>query len=380
MRYISYLFLALALVRAEPAAAGLYGVQPLSRLIETADAIVAARVIGSVPFIPVTLDISKSFKGTLQPGSIASASVPHSVGARVPWLQDAYGVWFLKASGPEWTVLPTATGDISHEDLFYRLSEDAGETSLARGSFETVEDQVVAALSALLLRNDSGRLGPLAASFGIDSGQLRLSAALFGIDSDATRQLYRECVDHSDPSVRERGLVGLIYLGKKSAILKLTGEIEAGRISDSTPIALGIEAHFRNPDPEAIEALGKIVNSPKVSRELRVAAAYALEAIHTVETLPLLVQLLDSKDGALRYRGMFGLAAFANNYPMPTRENFANMGYLSPQTGDWPYRTEDTRQHVPGVDAFEADEQKYLDFWRNWYNDVRFDLQLPPNP
>jgi hypothetical protein len=126
-----------------------------------------------------------------------------------------------------------------------------------------------------------------------------------------------------------------------------------------------ISEKFRNTSPAAVTTLARLT-APAPDRDLRVAAATALAAIHTKEALPHLAALLDDPDRELQALGVGGLAMFANNIPI---------GLHHPAPGEWKYRTEETmRNSVMSADVIARDPGRYLGFWKTWWAAHRAEL------
>ncbi len=336
----------------QAAIAGLYGVHPLEELSEQADEIVIARVVRSGDGVPFVLDILESVAGSVQPGATTEVVVTEPFLTVGQTMTGAHGLWFVVQDGPGWRVLPVASGDITSEDPFYRLQEGADQSLLPLESSFTGANLVLSKLSA------TPTYGP--------RDRDRLAAAIAGMDSDAVMRMLRQASTNKDVAVREFGLAGRLDRSDPAAAIELSEEVEAGRLGTSRLAALSMETGYRSSNASGVSALGRIIFDPKSSQELQYAAAAALRGIHSEECLELFSRLMDASDSTLRYAGAFGMAAYANNFPIQTSENVASLGYLSPQPGDWKTRTEETMLHVPSLEDFADDEQKYLNFWRQW--------------
>jgi hypothetical protein len=131
-------------------------------------------------------------------------------------------------------------------------------------------------------------------------------------------------------------------------------------------VVLGICEHYRQTSAPGVAALTDLASSSSGSVSLRRCSAHALRAIHTKESLPGLLQLLDSSDQTVRYEAVFGLASFANGLPVQVPSNTANLEFLRP-SGNSPLATADTRANMPSLPEFRSNEQKYLNFWRQWW-------------
>ena len=183
-------------------------------------------------------------------------------------------------------------------------------------------------------------------------------------------RLYTKLSQSSSSSRKALGVAGLIRRGDLTALGRL--EIEGQELSQSSEgrlLEFGI-AYYRNPDPGGVAILGRLANSRGLRLSLRKASAGALASIHTRESLPYLLQLLDSPDPELQSWGAGGMAMFANLGPNPQIARTP----MSPQiTGreNAPFRTNDTMANFAMGKAFEVNSQKYIQFWKNWWAENR---------
>jgi hypothetical protein len=130
-------------------------------------------------------------------------------------------------------------------------------------------------------------------------------------------------------------------------------------------IAFSIEGYYRNDDAKSIATLGKWAVGASTGRPLRKAAANALALIHSPETIPHLVSLMESGDVDLEALGTGGLAMFANGV---RKIGAGPMAHFSPSSAPGKYRSEETIQRFTlDVDRFKADRAGNLAFWRSWW-------------
>jgi len=128
---------------------------------------------------------------------------------------------------------------------------------------------------------------------------------------------------------------------------------------------------FRAADAPSIAALGQSAVGSANPATFRQAAAHALAAIHTIQTLPYLSTLLNDMDADLRVEAIRGLGAFANGLPVQTAARVPSLAYLQlPPSA--PFRTTDTLANFAlGSNAIQRDEAAYLSFWKQWWTEQR---------
>jgi hypothetical protein len=132
-------------------------------------------------------------------------------------------------------------------------------------------------------------------------------------------------------------------------------------------VAARLLSSFRSTDPDVIAALGVVANDPDAHPSLQAAAAMALRAVHTRETLPYLALLLDTPDLARQIDGVFGLSGFANGFDIQTPGNTASMGWLN-NSRPTAYTTVETMDHLLlsfTTDSVKRDEM--VSFWKAWW-------------
>ena len=89
-------------------------------------------------------------------------------------------------------------------------------------------------------------------------------------------------------------------------------------------------------DAAAVDALVEFAKSP--ADDVREAAIHALRTIGSARTVSLFVQALDDKVQMIRYDAVLALAEIERNWSL-----------------------------APSVDAFQADEKKYIAAWKSWW-------------
>lgn len=365
MKSAATLLCLVGFLHAPTANAGPYARVPLDRLVNSADGIVVAAMVQQADgssSLQIPLEVKKVFKGDIAQGSIVYVAPPPELRTIPKGQARVQGVWFLKRIDAEWTAMPTSAGDIAFPDLLYQ-TEPADTVGLANTQANaTALDRVILELSGSIL---SGK-------------QLTLLEAMLGTRSAVARELYSTAARSANASVRGFGLAGLIRENDPSSISQL--EQEATRqpaLQNDASILVSVQELYRSPALTGIQALGRIALSKKHSDALRVGAANALMAIHSKDSVAFLATLLDDPSPEMRFRGLFGLASFANGFPIQTPQSIASMSYLTPEAPGWKYRSGETMRHVPSVDAFRADEPSYMKFWKDWWSRVRHEFAAP---
>lgn len=146
----------------------------------------------------------------------------------------------------------------------------------------------------------------------------------------------------------------------------LRPEALSADLTTSTPgadiLASAIQHQFRNLDPAAVAALGRMAASPTASPAIQNAAAQALVAIHSAAAMPALNLLLDSSSPTMQLYGAQGVSYFVNGVGVQTVGKMAGLDYLNSQQPS-PYRTLDTDRHIGYA---SGEQQSFIRYWRTW--------------
>lgn len=126
---------------------------------------------------------------------------------------------------------------------------------------------------------------------------------------------------------------------------------------------------WRNQDPAAVAALGKIVRTPGATTLIS-AAAEALMTIHTKDTVPHLASLLTSADPELQNMAIRGLSLFVNGAPVLTADGIRRMAYLTEDRSTG-FKDEAVASYVavggPPADLRDA----YVEAWQAWWTRMK---------
>ncbi len=261
------------------------------------------------------------------------------------------GVWFVKSSTAGWTIQPTAMGDVNFSNIYLPVPSEPLGAVYQISPTASVIDKVA---------------NEIAAAIDVTNGQspLMLPLQLGWLDITNSPVLQQALVRFGSSGVaplQTLGLQGLIRSGDAPSLAK----VASTPILQADPSVVSAVCDYRNADVGGIGALGALT-STGLPVAMRTCAAHALRNIHTKETLLFLAALLDGDTNDLRYEGVAGLASFANNFPIQTPANTANMGYLTSQ-GKTQYSTDDVRKNFPGKALFQQQESTYIAFWKTWW-------------
>ncbi len=215
-----------------------------------------------------------------------------------------------------------------------------------------------------------------------------------GATDAAARDIYSKLEALPFPHARLGGLLGLVRLGDADALAYLeknlsqltSTPLRTAGIADgqSLPITYGVSGTdhptyerlfveaikgIANRSSATISALGGLMDSPSASMQIRRAAAYTLQNIHTAQAAQELAPMLADPDQTIRAYAVGGLACFANGVQNLNAGPY--LGSYGPELNNpSPYKTQDTITHFAmGVQTISPQEDYYLSFWRQWWSE-----------
>jgi HEAT repeat protein len=194
--------------------------------------------------------------------------------------------------------------------------------------------------------------------------------------SPLVQKAFQEWRSSPSLALQTAAMRSLISSGDTEALLQVRSELESPSSSVSRTLGGALWA-FRSTDPVAIKILGELAISSNPPLETRQSAASALYALHTKDTLPYLVQLLDSSDKILRVDAISGLSAFALHMRMIGASGVGSDALdevMNPARrrkipdAAAPFDTDETRQNVHfGFFRDDREEFRYLNYWKSWF-------------
>lgn len=345
--------------------AGLLGSPPLDKLINEADTILVADL--STGF--TTTSTPGTATGKLQVSRVLKGADISGTLVQVSWLRAAQvttlpqvsktkkeGILFLKRDGAGLSLISFSTPSTSIEDVYI----PAASPLLPEYSYIAHASVTEKVLSEIANAVEATPGNPFL-QFVHHGGLERYSSPII-------LNLYTKLSQSTSSGQKAVGIAGLIRRGELNALGRL--EVEAAELSQSPEgrlLEFGIEAYYRNPDPRGVAILGRVANNPGARPSLRKAVAGSLASIHTRDALPYLLQLLDSPDPELQSLGVGGMAMFANLGAKPQQAGMLMTPQISGRE-DAPFRTNETLTNFAmGKEAFEANSQKYIQFWKIWW-------------
>lgn len=341
---------------------------PARKLVDSDSVIVAEVISGRQTGKVATcvLLVSRTIKGSLLPNDRVNVSWNTWLGFDRN-LAGNYGIWHLNQLPSGGWLLRQVDRDKPYVPLQKGVSPvgvtvPTGMPALPQPV--TVGDRMAAELvAALQVHTNLSDVGDLASLF------LALDRTRF------VTALYSVLRASPDPELKFIGLSGMLMLNDIAALDEISKNVEEiSKVKARHWVLSGIMAR-RDLSPIAIQALGRIASSSDLDAQF--AAAVSLQLLHTRDTLPVLVQLLDSPRQITRETAIRGLSSFVDNLPPETPHNVVN-GTASIPQGATPYRTVDTDRYSLSRRLLgKENDTEYVQFWKSWWVKTRADLIRP---
>ncbi len=299
------------------------------------------------------LKVNRVVKGdnALTGSSITVGWTPTSANAGA--VGPGAGIWFLQQSSAGWSLLPVVQGNVPFVMTYYPTSATGGLiAAYAYASTASTTDKLPLPLASL--------------HYG----------TLEQLQSPVITALYQRLSRIGSPQQQALGFAGLVRQGSSAALTSAAkvATVFAGYPVENGILLLSVRDQFRASDGGSVKALGQIAADTTANQLFREAAAHALAAIHTKESLPFLAQLLSDGDVTLRVEAIGGLSSFANGLPGQTASGTPSLAHLQLPVGG-PYQTPETiANFAMGSQAIEQNESRYLTFWQTWWSQQKSQL------
>ncbi|MCZ2076973.1 MAG: HEAT repeat domain-containing protein [Bryobacterales bacterium] len=333
----------------------------IPQLAEEADTIIVGKLLASdasAQSVRFYMEVIRVLKGTAVTGQMLDAFFSVPQGARASaGPEGGYALWFLhRTLEQNFNVLPVVKGMASFDGVCYPARGEAP----ARHPYDDaapVIDKVVSEIADIVEATGAGKIA------------YRLPAALHPGDSPLMSELYRDWSKSSTVDIKVLGLGGRILEGELDAVLAVRQQVET-LTSSMTATSLGLSlSTIRTHDPVVIRSLGEIATISDRHTPLRMGAATALEEIHNRLTIPYLVKLLNDPSPAYRRFAVSGMSKFAANVAVG-RSSEEGRRALSDALDRIAARDPGIQANVKFLHfapfSPEEDEQKYLEYWRQW--------------
>jgi hypothetical protein len=327
----------------------------LSYLVSSADAIVVGTESAAVQAGDTAtfyLNVERVFTGPIPVGATVNVTWQKAK-TGVPDGSPVFrGIWFLKQStNGGWDCLPAGTiGKVTFfPDLSLPVSQEPLPAQLAYDASSTgLTDQIILETAA-----------------GTPRANRRLFLQVLPQPySQGALQAFRYLASSTAEDQMLLGITALVEAGDTSGLLsaeKLSGTLTLG--NPGADIATGIQVRFRNADPVAVAALGRMATSSEASALMQNAAAQALVAIHSQTTVPWFGLLLTAPSPQMQIYGAQGLSYFVNGVGIPTVETMSSLEFLNNRQPS-PYRTADTDRNI----GFPTGQpEAFIQFWQTWW-------------
>lgn len=311
------------------------------------------------------LQVNRVVKGdSTLTGSIITVGWPSSANAGADG--PSAGIWFLQQSSTGWSLLPVVQGSVPLSLTCFPASPTL-KPAYAYASTASTADKLASELSSAIESSPGAGNLPLASLY---------YGALEQLQSPVTTVLYQRLSSSGSTQQQVLGFAGLVRLGSLAALTSAGNMAKnfAGYPVENGILLLSVRDQFRASDEASVNVLGQIAVDTTMNQLFREAAAHALAAIHTKDSLPFLATLLSDVDITLREEAVGGFSLFANGLPVQTAAGTPSLAHLQLPVGA-PYQTPETLTNFAmGSQAIERNESQYLTFWKTWWNQQKGQL------
>jgi hypothetical protein len=340
------------------ATAGPIGIVNLHSLAAQSDAIVVGTIVQGLQRghdISFALLVNRVLKGSVNVSETLTVqwttASPYN-GSRD--LKGGSGLYFLqKPATGAWQLLPAMAGDAVLELAVLPATVMSVASDLMYAAETPIDEKMLLELAAAI-ENKQG--GYFAVNY-LTGLELKASPA-------ASRVYHRFSVS-SSADLSAYGIAGLLRQGDAGVLAALSSASPTLQAGSSGDLVANSLCQYSNANPLAVAALGALSVATQAIPRVQFCTAAALRMIHTVETLPWLGKLLDSKSADVRYEAVAGLASFANSGAIPRESPMVIDGVVTPRPPN-PFKNSQTLENFPAIDTFHLNEAKYITFWKSW--------------
>lgn len=333
---------------------------------ESAEAVVTATVgvpkatrTGVEPTI-LTMQLDGVIKGDISPTAALAVNWPESWQSVYQGVATYRGLWFLKHnSSGMWEVLPIGSihAGLAASGLGIRpRSETDGVVAAGASCFQRV--WAILQLNVAHIETEPEYFEGVETLFR-DTPDRIVDAVP---DFDSKIAAYAK-----SPSASLRALaLGSGLLQQKTEYLTQVADqaAELSKTPASPHITNGLMS-WTNTEPAALTALRRLAQG-RDSIAYRSAALSALMKIHTKDTVPVLVEFLDSTDPQLRDTAIRGLSLFVREVPILTPEQTRAVAYLADR-GNPELMDQGIAPYVTITPVPVGEMQRYVTAWKDWW-------------
>ena len=342
---------------------GPIGLAQLDRMVRDAKLIVVARVVHggqAGTLASLTLEVQRTLKGHVSLVLVnASIAIPEEFATNKN-LIGLQGMWFLSDDGRGGNrVLPAMIGAVPLQLAILPSLPDLPQSWVGPENASPTE----------------GVLREIAAALEINPGFLQtefISQSVSSESASSLRRVYRRMEASPSPVVAAAGVAGLLRSGDVQGLQSLASLLERGPLPSGGPQMGQAVCEYFNGNPRGLEILAGLAAKASSMPRLRTCAAFVLRNLHSKESLPYLVDLLDSDDQYVRYEGIAGLTSYANSGLIPNERPLVVDDIVHPRLQKL-LRTDATAANFPTLETFRRDESGSISFWRQWMRDRAVD-------
>lgn len=285
-------------------------------------------------------------------------------------VEASRGIVFLRRNGESYEPIRLPTTPRPTGSFLLHLPEDSSATESSATFMTSVGWELAAALEHWGA-SDGRALDGAGGERGLwGSRQISVKAVYFEqaasflvghmTDPAPFTEIYPQLFRSPSAHVRLVGVLGLLKLQRPEALEALASDLPLYlKCVGSNMIFEPLQGWDVSRNPGTADTLGRLALSESASRNVEYAAAWSLGTHPLVDSLPYLVELLDSPHPNSRSGALLGICTL-------------NRGG-DPRASLKDYSGEEARLHCPNrlPVVSPAEEKEHLAFWKNWWNTNR---------
>ena len=337
--------------------------EPIGKTLADADIAVIARIEnitrGTKTAI-IQLRTIQVLKGSPISEVLFAEFLPNNAGISQPRIPGLFlrggpgdaGVWFLKEGKSAYQVLPMASASYLDEDAFLPLNAVDAATA-PRGSV------------AQHLLNLQARWYESTASVGtMEDAKLLVSLGYAGADAVP---VINGLIASARPVSHLIGLAAALRMGSVDALATVAQEFPTLRTNEKFRyVNQALQSYYMPETNSSFAALELILEAHSEMPNPDDAIASAMKRVGTKAALPVLSQILDSKDPQARLRAASIFADFAQFADADGVVRYGSPGPLASVT---------VYMNTPRKGSTASTEQ-YAQFWKQWWADHKSQLAV----
>jgi len=351
-----FLFIAGLTVFANPAQAGIVGGRNLGELLAKSHDVVACRLESSVePGREFQIRVARSVKGRFEPGEAVAVMPPRELEQTLPPV-TGLALMFVERTGSGYRAARLGSGLMSTGEDLVLPTGDTDGAALAMAAEGSAGERLLSEFLGVLMTR------PPEWKFHSSGVTAYLIEQIRSGPADEVKWL-KWLKERREPYAPVVALLWRLARSEPPAMVEAAAlDLDAlpRGLRDGLCLVVGME--FADHSAESLAALGRWIRE-RPGREAQWAAVRALRRIASPDSLPYLIEALDSPDEAIRAQAILTMHDIA----LPSRA----MMLRFPPKPVWMHELprpdpEAARLPRPYSEEWREDPQRVVEQWREW--------------